>query len=178
MNVEVREMELAEVGVVIDYFHGSTPEHLELLGVDPTRLPGRSQWQQLYEQDFARPIHQRRSFLVLWQLDGQPLGFSTVDKIDYGKEAYMHLHLLAPTSRKSGHGSECVRRSVAIYFSMLKLESLYCEPNAFNIAPNRTLQKAGFRYVKTHNTVPGPLNFHQAVTQWVVTRPRTQTVQP
>jgi hypothetical protein len=33
------------------------------------------------------------------------------------------------------------------------------------------LQKAGFRYVKTHNTVPGPLNFHQAVTRWVIEKP-------
>ena len=39
-----------------------------------------------------------------------------------------------------------------------------------NTAPNRTLQKAGFRYLKTHMTVPGPLNFHQAVTQWVTER--------
>jgi hypothetical protein len=42
------------------------------------------------------------------------------------------------------------------------------EPNAFNAAPNRTLQRAGFRYVKTHMTVPGPLNYHQAVTRWVL----------
>jgi hypothetical protein len=53
---------------------------------------------------------------------------------------------------------------------MLKLKSLFCEPNAFNIGPNRTLQKAGFKYVKTHMTVPGPLNFHQAVTRWVLER--------
>jgi hypothetical protein len=44
---------------------------------------------------------------------------------------------------------------------------LFCEPNAFNVAPNRTLQRAGFKYVKTHMTVPGLLNFHQAVTRWV-----------
>jgi hypothetical protein len=62
----------------------------------------------------------------------------------------------------------CVRQSVEIYFQLLALERLLCEPNAFNMAPNRTLQKAGFQYVKTHMTVPGPLNFHQAVTQWVV----------
>lgn len=170
MNLEVRPMRLEEVGLVIDYFHSSPPEHLELLGVDPTRLPGRSQWKQLYEQDFAQPIEKRRSFLVLWQLDGEPLGFSTVDRIVFGKEAYMHLHVLTPHSRKRGYGELCVRKSVDIYFSVLELDHLYCEPNAFNVAPNRTLQKAGFRYVKTHKTVPGPLNFHQAVTQWVIAR--------
>jgi len=82
----------------------------------------------------------------------------------------MHLHVLAPNHRKRGHGEACVRQSVEIYFDVLKLEQLYCEPNAFNVAPNRALQKAGFRYVKTHETVPGPLNFPQAVTQWVLTK--------
>ena len=28
-------MTIEEVDVIIDYFHGSTPEHLDLLGVDP-----------------------------------------------------------------------------------------------------------------------------------------------
>ena len=38
MDLHVREMLLSEVGIIIDYFHGSTPEHLNMLGVDPTRL--------------------------------------------------------------------------------------------------------------------------------------------
>lgn len=38
---------------------------------------------------------------------------------------------------------------------------------AFNVAPNRTLQSVGFSYVKTYETVPGPLNYHQPVTRWV-----------
>ena len=45
------------------------------------------------------------------------------------------------------------------YFEELRLKWLFCEANAFNVAPNRTLQKAGFKYVKTHMTVPGPSTF-------------------
>jgi RimJ/RimL family protein N-acetyltransferase len=82
----------------------------------------------------------------------------------------MHLHVLLPGDRAAGLGSAAVRQSVDIYFEVLKLKRLFCEPNAFNVAPNRTLQRAGFKYVKTHMTVPGPLNFHQAVTRWVVER--------
>jgi RimJ/RimL family protein N-acetyltransferase len=63
-----------------------------------------------------------------------------------------------------------VAQTAELYFDTLKLERLFCEPNAFNVAPNRTLQRVGFRYVKTYNTVPGPLNFHQAVTRWVLER--------
>lgn len=43
---------------------------------------------------------------------------------------------------------------------------------AFKVAPNRTLQRFGFKYVKTYVTVPGPLNFHQAVNRWAIERQR------
>jgi RimJ/RimL family protein N-acetyltransferase len=82
----------------------------------------------------------------------------------------MHLHVVDPGDRRCGVGVECVRRSVEIYFERLKLKNLFCEPNAFNVAPNRTLQKAGFKYIKTYMTVPGALNYHQAVTRWMIER--------
>jgi RimJ/RimL family protein N-acetyltransferase len=170
MNLEVREMTLEEVELVIDYFHDAAPEFLENMGVDPSRLPGRAEWRQLFEQDYARPIEQRRSFLILWSMEHAPIGFSTVDLLKYGQQARMHLHVFRPELRHSGFGTACVRQSLAIYFDVLKLERLICEPNAFNTAPNRTLQKAGFRYVKTYMTVPGRINFHQPVTQWVIER--------
>jgi len=82
----------------------------------------------------------------------------------------MHLHIIEPSLRNSGIGTRCVQLSVELYFEILKLKQLFCEPNAFNVAPNRTLQRAGFKYVKTHMTVPGPLNFHQPVNRWVIRR--------
>jgi RimJ/RimL family protein N-acetyltransferase len=170
MQLTVRPMRLDETGIIIDYFHGATPEHLELMGVDPTRLPPREAWRQRMEAEFAKPVEQRAAFVVIW-LDGEkPIGFSTCDRIRFGERANMHLHVVEAGNRKRGAGAECVRRSVDIYFDTLKLKQLFCEPNAFNVAPNRTLQGAGFRYLKTHMTVPGLLNYHQAVTQWVIER--------
>src|SRR5882672_4998655 len=89
-------MKLEEVGVVIDYFHGACAEHPETLGVDPTRLPEPSKWRQLHEYEFAQPVERRRSFMVLWELEGRQIGFSSVDKLTYGKEAHMHLHVIHP----------------------------------------------------------------------------------
>ena len=170
MKFTVQEMALQDVDIVIDYFHNSTPEHLELLGVDPTRLPPRSAWRERYVREYAKPIEQRETLLVMWKSGDQPVGFSSADKIVFGKQANMHLHVLRPEERNSGFGTACVARTAQLYFDALKLERLFCEPNAFNVAPNRTLQRVGFKYVKTHNTVPGLLNFHQAVTRWVLER--------
>lgn len=159
-----------EVDLVIDYFHGATPEHLEMLGVDPTRLPRPAAWHDRLRLDFSLPIHQRTGFFVIWMVDARTVGFSSCDKIAFGERASMHLHVTDPDRRTQGIGTECVRRSVELYFDMLELKSLFCEPNAFNVAANRTLQRVGFRYLKTHMTVPGPLNYHQAVTRWVLER--------
>jgi RimJ/RimL family protein N-acetyltransferase len=173
MEPTAAEMKLAEVGILIDYFHNSTPEHLDTMGVDPTRLLTRTQWREYYAEDYSKPIEKRRTFLVVWKSGATPIGFSSADKIVYGEEARMHLHILNPEHRKAGFGTMCVRQTVEIYFAALKLERLFCEPNAFNIAPNRTMQRVGFKYLKTYYTVPGPLNYHQAVTKWVLERSRS-----
>ena len=170
MTLAVREMAAAETGLIVDYFLNSTPEHLEMLGVDPTRFPPAAGWRERMRNECAVPIEQRSVLLVIWLSDDRPIGFSTVDKIRLGEQANMHLHVVDPDRRHQGVGAECVRRSVELYFERLKLKRLFCEPYAFNVAPNRTLQKAGFKYLKTHMTVPGPLNFHQAVTRWVIER--------
>ena len=170
MTLTVREMKVSEIDLIIEYFHGSTPEHLETLGVDPTRLPNVESWRERLRHESALPIDRRSMVPVIWLSGDQPVGFSTSDKIRFGEQAHMHLHVSAPERRHQGIGGECVRRSVDIYFERLQLKRLFCEPNAFNIAPNRTLQKVGFKYLKTYMTVPGPLNFHQAVTRWVIER--------
>ena len=163
-----RPMQLADAHVIIDYFHSASPEFLNTLGVDPSRLPQRTQWQARFEHLFALPIKERNFFAIIWEIDGEPAGWSSVDKVVFGQEAYMHLHILAPERRRAGNGTFFVRESAKIYFDTLRISRLFCEPHALNVAPNRTLQAAGFKYVKTHMTVPGPLNFHQPVTRWVL----------
>ena len=170
MTMAVREMAKPEFEFVIDYFFNATPEFLESLGVDPSRLPTPDSWRERFRREQAKPIEQRAWLVVTWLKDSRPLGFSTSDKITYGEQANMHLHVVDPERRNQGYGTECVRRSADVYFERLKLKRLFCEPYAFNVAPNRTLQRAGFKYLKTYMTVPGPLNFHQAVTRWVMER--------
>jgi RimJ/RimL family protein N-acetyltransferase len=167
----VREMTLAEVGVRIDYFHDSTDDHLRLLGVDRDLLPSRAAWREFYEADFARPLPERINYTLLWLRDDEIVGFSSTDQIEFGRQAFMHLHILEPARRQAGMGAEFVRQSAATYFRVLELHRLYCQPNAFNVAPNRTLQRAGFSYDLTLHTTPSAINFPQAVTRWVLHRP-------
>lgn len=166
----VREMRLSEVAIRIDYFHNATDEHLLLIGVDRALLPSRAAWLKFYENDYTLPVEKRANYSLIWEVDDVVVGFSTVDRIEYGNEAFMHLHILQGHHRRRGMGTEFVKRSVAMYCSKLDLRRIYCQPNAFNVAPNRTLQNAGFRYVFTKEMTPSSINFKQPVTRWVFER--------
>jgi len=160
----------SEASLIIDTFHNASPEFLNSLGVDPAKLLPREKWSAHYEREFGLPVERRSSFLVLWEDGDKPLGFSTADKIVIGERAFMHLHIFYPERRQRGLGTALVRQTVQVYFDVLQIEELFCEPYALNAAPNRTLQKAGFKYVMTHETVHGPLNFHQPVNRWRLSR--------
>jgi RimJ/RimL family protein N-acetyltransferase len=168
--LEVREMRPDEVHMRIDYFHGATGAYLAVLGVDQARLPAARDWEESYRLDHGRPLRQRNGYALVWELDGSVVGFSTADRIVFGVEAFMHLHLLEVGRRGHGLGSKFVRLSAQRYFDVLDLERLFSEPNAMNVAPNRALQRAGFRYVLSHECTPGPINFPQVTTRWVTER--------
>jgi hypothetical protein len=46
MGIDVRPMALEETGAIIEYFHDAAPAHLEMLRVDPTRLPPAATWRE------------------------------------------------------------------------------------------------------------------------------------
>lgn len=167
-RLSVREMTLADVEIRINYFHDASDDHLHVMGVDRSLLPSREDWYAFHEQDWAHSIRDRTTYSLLWQLDEQTVGFSSLTNITFGKEAFLHLHILNPSQRQGGLGAEFVRRSAKIYFEVLELERLFSEPNAFNTAPNRTLQRARFHYLFTYETTPSPINFPQVVTRWVL----------
>jgi RimJ/RimL family protein N-acetyltransferase len=167
----VRPMEIAEVDLRIDYFHDASDSFLTQLGVDRALLPSRGAWRARYEEDFARPLAERAAYHVVWELDGRIIGCSSTDNIDFGEQAFMHLHIFEEPDRRGGLGTEFIRLSAAEYFRAFELRRLFCQPNAFNLAPNRTLQRAGFRYVFTEEMQPGSINFPQPMTRWVLERP-------
>ncbi len=164
----VREMTEAEFEVRVRYFHDAPDELLATMGVDRDLLPDPDDWRSSYVRERARPLAERENFALSWLLEGTMIGFSTADRIELGRQAFMHLHIVTAARRRTGLGVEAVRRSAAVYFDTFDLERLFCEPNALNIAPNRTVQAAGFRYLYSHHTTPGRLNFPQIATRWVL----------
>lgn len=166
-SLSIRPMGLADFAARISYFHDAPDEHLASLGVDRARLPDPVEWRARFAANLALPIKERSEYGVVWELDDAPVGFSTADQIHFGAEAHMHLHIVDPERRAAGLGTQFVRLTAVHYCDALQLISLYCEPNALNAAPNRTLQSAGFRYVRSRRCRPAPINTHQTTTIWL-----------
>jgi RimJ/RimL family protein N-acetyltransferase len=135
-------------------------------------MPTRVDWRNMLMEQLRQPYEKKRSYCIIWQLNGKEIGHSNINKIVFGEEAYMHLHIWHPEERKKGLGTNFIKLTIPWFFEKYKLKNLYCEPYALNFAPNKTLENAGFEFVKEYITTPGWINFEQSVKLWVMSYKR------
>lgn len=166
MQLSVREIEEKDVPNIVSYWHQTDHNFLINMGVDIAKIPAQQDLCHMLISQISLPYAEKQSYCIIWQANGEAVGHSNVNKIVYGQEAYMHLHLWQNTSRQKGMGSALVKMTLPYFFQNLQLKSLYCEPYALNPAPNKTLQRVGFTKLKTYITIPGYLNFEQEVNLW------------
>lgn len=166
-RIKIREIQASDVDLIADYWLLSGPEHLVSMGVDLDKLPQRESLVESIVKQLNVKDEQKQSLAMIATLNNKPVGHCNVNQINFGEEATMHLHIWAAKNRKSGLGSEMVSKAIPVFFKRLHLDRLWCEPYSKNAAPNNTLLKIGFSYVKTHRTIPGSLNFEQEVNRYV-----------
>jgi RimJ/RimL family protein N-acetyltransferase len=164
--LSVREIQQTDIDSIAQYWLNADTSFLISIGVDLNKLPTWDQLAQMLSSQINTPIEEKKSYCIIWEVDGRPIGHSNTNPTIYGKEAYMHLHLWDNKVRKRGLGTELVKMTLPYFFENLKLRKLYSEPYALNPAPNKTLQKAGFEFVREYTTTPGTLNFEQPVKRW------------
>lgn len=162
----VREMLASDIDRIVGYFVEATPEFLEGMGVDPTLLPPRDEWVEFLAAEMAKPLRERPLHYLVWEADGEAIGHSNINKVAFGREAFMHLHIWDAAWRGRGLGTALVTESARRFCELFELKVLYCEPYALNEAPNRTLAAAGFEFVEEYETTPGWINFEQPVRRW------------
>ncbi|MCK0070192.1 GNAT family N-acetyltransferase [Kordiimonas laminariae] len=170
MNAHIRDIEPKDFQLVLDYFLKATDAHLLKMGVDKSKLPKQEEWLDLLMTDYQRPSSEKQAHYLMWELDGTPIGHSSINKLTYGEEGYIHLHVWNPLSRKSGLGSYFISESISRYFEQFNLKQIRCEPNAQNESPNKTLAKTGFEFTGSRETIPGWINFHQKVNSWLLSK--------
>jgi RimJ/RimL family protein N-acetyltransferase len=166
MKLSVKVAEENDYKYIVDYFTSADHHFLNGMGVDPLKLPKRQDWLKLLSDNHTKPIEEKNIFYLIWYYNDEPIGHTNINKIVFGEEAYMHLHMWKREIRHKGIGLELMKLSIPHYFNTFKLKTLFCEPYALNQAPNKTLKKLGFTFVKEYETTPGLISFHQSVNRW------------
>lgn len=166
MQLTVREIEPTDIEKVVDYFVNADPAFLRGMGADKTKFPSREEWIEKLASELQKAPEEKEFYYIIWLVDDQPIGHSNINNIEFGHIARMHLHLWKNDKRKSGLGLAFLRLTIPYYFRNFRLEKLICEPYSENVAPNRVLDKLGFQLVRTYDTTPGFINFHQSVNRY------------
>src|SRR5258705_5077644 len=167
--LSVREIQQSDIEPITQYWLTPDPAFLTGMGVDLDKIPSKEEWMAMLSEQLAQPYPEKKSYCMIWLVDNKAIGHCNVNKIKFGEEAYMHLHMWNSDLRKKGMGTELVKMSVPYFFENLELKKIFSEPYALNPAPNKVLEKAGFTFMKEYLTIPGFLNFEQPVKCWELT---------
>lgn len=169
-KLSVRELEEKDIPLLADYWFNASPEQLNAMGADIDKLPPRKMFEARLKMQSALPYPEKEAYVLIWEVDGNPIGHSNLNPVKFGGNGYMHLHMWDSTIRQKGIGTELVRMSIPYFFKNMQLQKLYCEPYALNPAPQRVLEKTGFKFVKEYVTTPGSITFEQPVKLWQMDR--------
>jgi RimJ/RimL family protein N-acetyltransferase len=151
---------------MVDYFHTADDAFLAGMGVDRAKLPAKDEWLARLAADHERADACKERAWVAWLADGARVGHSSIDTIAIGESARIHLHLWDARLRRAGLGAQLFARSIDHVVRRFQLRRVVCEPWAGNPAPNRTLVRLGFTFVRTYRTVPGAINREQDVNRY------------
>lgn len=169
-NLSIRPIQASDIPFISEYWLNSSEDHLVGMGVDLNKMPKKEDFEKMVLNQISLPIEEKKTYALIWLFEDKPIGHCNVNQIEFGEQAYMHLHLWQSKNRKKGIGTQLVKGSIKHFFEELKLKQLFCEPYAHNPAPNKTMEKLGFQFIKTHTTIPGSINFEQEVNLWRITK--------
>ena len=167
--LSVREITIPDIEPIINYWTNASDDFLTAMGVDLLKMPEKEFWKLMLSEQLTLTYKEKKSYYIIWMINGKATGHSNVNKIIFGEEAFMHLHIWDQSIRQKGLGLNFIKMTLPYFFEKLELKKIYCEPYALNPAPNKIVKKARFKFVKKYLTTPGFLNFEQEVNQWLMT---------
>lgn len=176
MKLSVREFKASDIENIVDYFFYAEKDFLKGMGAEKDKLPKREKWIQNLQTELVKPYNEKGYYYIIWLLNNTPIGHSNVNHISFGESATMHLHLWKSEKRKSGLGLKFLKMTIPLYFEKFELKKLICEPYSENIAPNKTMKKIGFNFIRTYETIPGMINFQQKVNRYELTKEQLSNI--
>src|SRR5438093_198641 len=149
MKLCVRPLAAEDFDRFINYWLGLSQLELERLGVAIERLPSAARMRSDLEAMLAAPDDAVRSFVLVWCINGEAIGHSSLKDIVPADFGSIHLHMWRADLRGKGHGPYLFCLAAVEFYKRFKLKRIVCEPKADNPPPNRLLQRIGFPLIST-----------------------------
>src|SRR5688572_4284888 len=122
-TLSTREIQPGDVPLIVNYWQHADPAFLLGMGVDLNKMPPADQLHTMISEQLSQSYNQKKAYAIIWLIDDQPAGHCNVNKIIFGDEAYMHLHLWNSDTRQKGSGVELVKMTIPYFFKNLELKN-------------------------------------------------------
>lgn len=169
MNIALRPALTEDFEIIAQYWTQLSKEECLSMGVDDKLIPCTEDFLKRLNIQNQLPLTEKKAYALVIEMDGTPIGHTNVNPVKYGDNAFMHLHIWDPQNRSKGYGAKMLELAIPEFLQTFELKSLYCSPMADNPAPNKSLKKAGFKFIRKERKIPGNINFMQEVNIWEYT---------
>lgn len=158
-----------QLSLLVNYLTDSEPEYLESMGFAPEKIPPKDQFMAFIHADFAKPEEERIWNFLIWNRDGNPIGYSILDNFTRGAEGHIHAHIFKAEDRLQGYGRFFVKESLDHYFKKFQLQTIIADSVVANGPANRLLENLGFDFEKVHLHPATMITNEVLVKRWKIT---------
>jgi RimJ/RimL family protein N-acetyltransferase len=169
-TIEIRMGVEQDIDVIMDYWYGMDDTALRGMGVDPQRMPPRSEFHRLYVQMARSPPESSDAFFFVIDSPTRGiLGYSLFNHFERPEHCYGHAHLFHDRDRNRGIARSAFILVMQAVFELTGIRKIVAEPKATNESPNRLMQSLGLKPVRTYDKPAGGIVGAMRVNRYEIT---------
>ena len=169
-ELTVRPLAAGDFSEFINYWLGLSEAEITRMGAAIDRLPSATQMRSDLEIMLAAPKSAARTFVLVWCIEEEAIGHSSLKELVPGDSGSIHLHMWRADLRGKGYGAHLFCLSAVDFYERFELKRMICEPKADNPSPNRLLQRIGFPLISTRVGTSSELSATCKLNRYNITR--------
>jgi hypothetical protein len=139
-RASLRDATPEDIDAIVRYWHTSSDEFLDLMGVDRSRLVSTEQTRQRFLAGIRTGDSAQKSIVLAISVAGRLAGYTLLNR--YAPEFnYSHWHITDPSLRASGLSTALYPHRIKTYFDLTPIERLIHQTRTRNLGVNRLLDK-------------------------------------
>lgn len=166
----VRKATINDYTLIAEYWQNQDFQSAFSQGIDIDKIPDKEAIINLLINQDALAKEQKNTFVLIWELSNQPIGYCNITPIKYGDYANLHFHIVDKALLNSGNGEEFLKLSLPMLYEEFELKSIRAEVFNLNEVPQKLLTKLGFKLTDEYATTPGDWSFYQIIKKYVLDR--------